>query len=162
MINAKLGSNAPLQYEHLPVSQIALDNQFIETSLDPKFNSYNIKEDELLDHLEDDKQIHARGGYVVEYHASELFPERWFDLVIVLRCDRNVLKKRLEQRQYALKKIVENMECEMWNVCLEEAQEAYKPQLIQEWKSSCVDELDENAEKLVNWVGSWIANSTQQ
>ena len=28
------------------------------------------------------------GGRVVEYHAADLFPERWFDLVLVLRVDK--------------------------------------------------------------------------
>jgi adenylate kinase len=35
---------------------------------------------------------------VVDFHGSEMFPERWFDLVVVLRTDNDVLYDRLEKR----------------------------------------------------------------
>ena len=38
------------------------------------------------------------GGTVVDYHSCEFFPERWFDLVLVLRTDTKTLYERLEQR----------------------------------------------------------------
>ena len=38
------------------------------------------------------------GGIIVDYHGADLFPERWFDLVIVLRSDNTVLYQRLESR----------------------------------------------------------------
>jgi broad-specificity NMP kinase len=50
---------------------------------------------QLLDELEDEMEV---GGAVVEYHGAELFPERWFDLVLVLRSDNGVLYERLESR----------------------------------------------------------------
>jgi len=34
----------------------------------------------------------------VEFHGSELFPERWFDLVLVLRCSNTTLYDRLQRR----------------------------------------------------------------
>lgn len=39
-----------------------------------------------------------QGGKIVDFHTCEVFPERWFDLVIVLRADNSVLYGRLEQR----------------------------------------------------------------
>ena len=38
------------------------------------------------------------GGIIVDYHGADLFPERWFELVIVLRSDNTVLYQRLESR----------------------------------------------------------------
>jgi len=38
------------------------------------------------------------GNTVVDYHSCELFPERWFQLVVVLRTDNSVLYPRLEER----------------------------------------------------------------
>jgi adenylate kinase len=52
-------------------------------------------EDRLLDELE---PIMARGNVLVEHHSVDLFPERWFDLVLVLRTDNKVLYDRLVQR----------------------------------------------------------------
>jgi adenylate kinase len=38
------------------------------------------------------------GGKIVDFHSCDIFPERWFDLVIVLRTDNGVLYPRLEAR----------------------------------------------------------------
>lgn len=49
----------------------------------------------MVDELEDRME---GGGYVVEYHSCDFFPERWFDAVFVLRTDNTLLYNRLEQR----------------------------------------------------------------
>lgn len=38
------------------------------------------------------------GGNIVEYHSCEFFPERWFDIVFVLRTDNTALYDRLTAR----------------------------------------------------------------
>ena len=58
------------------------------------FKNINFKF-QLLDHLE---PIMQAGGNVVEYHSCEFFPERWFHSVYVVKCDTNILFKRLEER----------------------------------------------------------------
>jgi adenylate kinase len=40
----------------------------------------------------------AAGGKIVDFHSCGIFPERWFDLVLVLRADTNVLYPRMEKR----------------------------------------------------------------
>lgn len=50
---------------------------------------------QLLDEMEN---MLAGGGNIVDFHSSELFPERWFDLVIVLRSDNKLLYDRLVAR----------------------------------------------------------------
>ena len=71
----------------------------------------------------------SAGGVVVDYHGADLFPERWFDLVVVLRTDNDVLYPRLEGRQYAPKKITENVEAEIMQVILDEARDAYAEEM---------------------------------
>lgn len=51
--------------------------------------------EQLLDELE---PIVAEGGIVLDWHTCEAFPERWADLVVVLRCDHTKLWERLEKR----------------------------------------------------------------
>lgn len=61
------------------------------------------------------------GGIIIDYHHSEFFPERWFDLVVVLRCaDTRVLYDRLTARNYSGKKLSDNMECEIFGTVAEE------------------------------------------
>lgn len=38
------------------------------------------------------------GGNVVDFHTCGLFPERWFDLIVVLRTDNAVLFDRMTKR----------------------------------------------------------------
>lgn len=40
----------------------------------------------------------SEGGVIVDYHGCDLFPERWFDIVFVLRTDNTQLYTRLEAR----------------------------------------------------------------
>jgi len=38
------------------------------------------------------------GGNVVDHHGCDFFPERWFDLVVVLQTENGILYERLHQR----------------------------------------------------------------
>jgi hypothetical protein len=49
----------------------------------------------LLDEIEDQVK---EGGYIIDWHACDLFPKSWIDLVVVLRASSKVLYDRLEQR----------------------------------------------------------------
>lgn len=40
----------------------------------------------------------ASGGVIIDYHGCDFFPERWFDIVFVLRTDNTVLYDRLSER----------------------------------------------------------------
>ena len=40
----------------------------------------------------------CEGGNIVDYHGCDFFPERWFDIVFVLRTNNTILYERLEQR----------------------------------------------------------------
>ena len=71
------------------------------------------------------------GGVVVDHHSSDFFPERFFDLVVVLQTDNTVLYDRLAKRGYSTKKIQENVQCEIMHVPIEEAQRSYKPEVVQ-------------------------------
>lgn len=50
---------------------------------------------QVIDELE---PLVAEGGVVLDWHTCDIFPERWIDLVVVLRCDHSVLWERLEMR----------------------------------------------------------------
>ena len=64
----------------------------LHSGRDAEFDSWILDEDKLCDELEDTM---AAGGNVVDFHSCDFFPERWFDLVLVLRTDNTVLFDRL-------------------------------------------------------------------
>ena len=49
----------------------------------------------LLDAIEDDAKA---GGCIIDWHACDLFPRSWVDLVVVLRAETSVLYDRLAER----------------------------------------------------------------
>lgn len=50
---------------------------------------------QLCDELED---MMTEGGVILDYHSCDFFPERWFDLVVVLQAETSVLYDRLTAR----------------------------------------------------------------
>jgi len=60
-----------------------------------EWQSWDVDDDKLLDELE---KVQEPGGKILDWHTCDLFPERWIDLVVVLRCDHSKLWERLEKR----------------------------------------------------------------
>ncbi len=98
------------------------------------------------------------GNLVADYHACELFPERWYDLVIVLRADTHVLYDRLKQRGYNEHKISQNVQCEIMQVVLDEAKESYAPEIVVELRSNSIHEMEQNVERVAQWYNQWITD----
>ncbi|KAJ2161377.1 factor activating pos9 [Coemansia sp. RSA 552] len=110
-----------------------------------EFDTYWLNEDKVVDEMED---MMAGGGMCVDFHTCGLFPERWFDLVVVLRADTAKIYDRLEKRGYRANKIQENIECEIMQVVLDEARESYRPELVMELTSDSVDHMEENVVRI--------------
>ena len=77
----------------------------------------------------------------MEHHVPELFPERWFDLVLVLRCNNTLLYDRLSQRGYTGPKLEDNLSAEIFQTILDEAREAYREEIVIELPSETEDQL---------------------
>ena len=97
----------------------------------------------------------ASGGKIVDYHGSDFFPERWFDIVFVLRTDNKILYDRLVARGYNGKKLEDNIDCEIFQTILEEARESYKPEIVHELQSNTSEQLKDNVIRMCQWVEQW-------
>lgn len=103
---------------HMEVGDLVKQHGFHE-GYDSEYQTYDVDEDALLDYLEpftgkvapepeEDENEEAtresddigddRGGLLLDWHSCEAYPERWIDLVVVLRCNHELLWKRLEKR----------------------------------------------------------------
>jgi len=61
---------------------------------------------------------------VIDSHISHHLSPKIIDLCVVLTCSNlQKLKKRLQQRKYSAPKVRENLEAEIFQICLTEAQE---------------------------------------
>ena len=69
------------------------------------------------------KNKKTKYGIIIDSHLSHYLPKRYVDLCIVTKCDLKELKKRLKKRKYSKSKIRENLDVEIFDICLNEAKE---------------------------------------
>ncbi|THH13983.1 hypothetical protein EW146_g6298 [Bondarzewia mesenterica] len=151
-----LAEESPIPLKHINVGDLIKEKSLHE-GFDEEWQSYTVDEDKassscLLDELE---PIVSEGGIILDWHTCELFPERWVDLVVVLRCNHTQLWERLEKRGYPLKKIQENNEAEIMDVVIEEARSSYAEEIVVELQSEGTEDLESNVSRIVQWIQAW-------
>ena len=91
----------------------------------------------------------------MDYHSSDFFPKRWFDYVIVLRCDTEPLYDRLTARGYSERKRSENIQCEIFGTVAEEAKESYDEGIVFEFQNNTQADLARNISEITVLVGKY-------
>lgn len=124
----------------------------LHNGYDEEWQSYIVDEDKVIDELE---PLIESGGLILDWHTCDAFPERWVDLVVVLRCNHTLLWERLEKRNYPLNKIQENNESEIMQTVLEEARESYASEIVVELQSESVEQMEQNVARIVAWIEQW-------
>lgn len=81
--------NSVLTPVHPPAPPFA-PPQELHSGWDDEFGCFIIDEDKVVDALEEEL---SAGGCLVDYHGCDFFPERWFDLVIVLQVRQRFLRR---------------------------------------------------------------------
>lgn len=138
---------------HLSINDVVKKHNIGETSPDPDDpHTKIVDEDRLLDCIENDLE---EGGQIIDWHACDLFPPSLIDLVCVIRCDNKLLYDRLKARGYGEKKLEENMDCEIMEVLLQEARDAYDEEIVVELKSEKTADIDANVERIETWIENW-------
>ncbi|PPJ51911.1 hypothetical protein CBER1_08804 [Cercospora berteroae] len=138
---------------HLSVNDVVKKHNIGEKSDDPSDpNLQIVDEDRLLDVIENDLE---EGGQIIDWHACDLFPPSLIDLVVVVRCDNGTLYDRLKARGYEEKKLQENLDCEIMEVLLQEARDAYEGEIVVELKSEQAEDIDGNVDRIESWVKQW-------
>lgn len=150
-----------LGLKHINVGELIQQHKCYDGH-DSTLDSHILDEDKLLDLMETLFQESAdeNVGIVADYHSCELFPERWFDLILVLRAKTDVLYDRLTGRGYNDKKRGENLEAEIMQVVLDEARESYDLEIVQEVQSNTVEDMESNVERCRAWVDQWVVNNS--
>mmetsp|Transcript_14412 Transcript_14412/g.25810 ORF Transcript_14412/g.25810 Transcript_14412/m.25810 type:complete len:191 (-) Transcript_14412:52-624(-) len=153
------GSNGQpaVAMRHVEINDVAKANGLMN-EMDKERGSYVLDEDKVCDALED--EMKAPGGAILATHSMvDYFPERWFDLVVVLKTDNTTLYDRLASRGYNDAKIQENVQAEIMMVLQEEARSSYDADIVQVLPSNTVAELESNVERIATWIRAWIADN---
>ena len=111
-----------------------------------EFDVPEFDEDMVCDELE--PLMSQRGGIILEFHSCDFFPERWFQLIVLLRCNNTQLFDRLQERGYKQNKIDENVECEILETLKDEVYESYEDAKILELQSNEVGDMQVNLEAI--------------
>ena len=152
----QLGRSTGLK--HLSINTVAQERGCI-SGKDTQLNSLIVDEDLLLDALEN--EVPTDGGYLIDWHACDLFPESWIDLVVVLRASTEVLYDRLVARGYKANKVEENIDAEVMQVLLDEARGAFDEGCVVELQSNGIEDLDGNVARIEQWVEKWKKDNAQ-
>ena len=141
---------------HVNVGEIIKEHKCYNGT-DEELDTHILDEDKLLDLIEPLFQEAAQEsvGIVADFHVCEMFPERWFDLVLVLRTTTEILYDRLTSRGYSERKRDENMESEIMQVILEEAREAYDPNIVHEIPSNTLEDSESAIVRVQEWTKQW-------
>jgi adenylate kinase len=61
-------------------------------------------------------------------------------------------------RGYTGKKLEDNVQCEIFQTILDEAKESYPPQIVFELQSNNPDDMENNIEKITQWIDQYKQN----
>ncbi|CAB3367142.1 Hypothetical predicted protein [Cloeon dipterum] len=142
-------------FEWIQIGNFAKENDCLD-EFDEEYKCPVLNEDRLIDELE---ETMSGGGVIVDYHGCDFFPERWFDIVFVLRTDNTQLFDRLRQRGYSGKKLEDNIQCEIFQTILEEAKESYAQEIVHELQSNTPEDMESNVERICSWVDLFLQNN---
>lgn len=142
-----------LGLRHVAVGAFARERALL-TDYNPRLDCHYLDEDGVLDALE---PLMADGGVLLDHHSVDWFPERWIQLVVVLRTSTHILHDRLTARNYTPTKRDENMQAEIMQVVFDEARESYPKVPLMELMSDSVEQQQSN----LSVVSKAIANLNQ-
>lgn len=111
-----------LNFEYVDVNKIIKKENLCE-SYDKKRDCMIVDENKLQKNLSEYIKK-SRRNLIIDSHMSYFIPSKLVNLCIITSCTIEKLRPRLEKRKYSKSKIKENLESEIFNVCLEEAKQA--------------------------------------
>jgi adenylate kinase len=104
-----------LDSKFISINQLVHSEKFIE-EYDEKRDTYIADFDKLIPYLIDaieKAQNEQNDFFFIEGHFADIVPNKFIDIVIILRCHPDILKKRLEKRGYKESKVIENLQAEI-------------------------------------------------
>ena len=144
--------------EHIDLGKLVREKG-LHDGYNEEFDCFMLNTDKVCDELEERMD---QGGVVLEAHSCDFFPERWFDLVVVLRTDNTVLYDRLEARKYKEAKVQENVEAEIMQVVLDEVRASYDEAITMVLTNDTLEQLQSNCQRVIDWLAEWVQEHPQE
>jgi adenylate kinase len=110
-----------LGYEYIDVNKLVKIHHIYD-SVDKERDSLVVDTDKLNKYLI--LLINkTKTGLIIDSHLSHFLSSKYVDLCVVCKCDLKTLKQRLTKRSYSPSKIRENLDSEIFDICLRESEE---------------------------------------
>ena len=109
------------EYSKEKLGEIAVKAVKMVTEEDGNIDRDNIKIEKRSGGSVEDSELIK--GIVIDSHLSHHLPKKLVSQCIVMRCSLKTLVRRLQKKGYSKRKIRENLEAEIFEVCLQEARE---------------------------------------
>jgi len=133
-----------LGYPVLDVNKFIKDKK-LQEGYDKKKKCYIVDTKKLnKEILKELKKVKANKpkGVIIDSHLSHYLPSKYVDLCYVTKCSLKTLEKRLKKKKYSKDKIRENLDCEIFDVCLNEALEKrHKIKIVETDKKIIFNEI---------------------
>lgn len=110
------------KYDYIDVNDVIKDKS-LEEGYDKKKDCKIIDTEKLAVELIKMIKV-SESSLVIDSHMSHYLPKRYVNLCLVTRCNLKDLKVRLEDRGYSDNKVRENLDSEIFEVCLQDAIES--------------------------------------
>jgi adenylate kinase len=101
--------------EIISLNELAISDKFsfeFDKERDTYIVDFEIFLPFILDKIKEIKNQNYK-YLIIESHFSDIIPNDYIDFVFILRCDPDELIKRLKEKNYNIKKIMENIQAEI-------------------------------------------------
>lgn len=101
--------------EIISLNELAISDKFsfeFDKERDTYIVDFEIFLPFILDKIKEIKNQNYK-YLIIESHFSDIIPNDYIDFVFILRCDPDELIKRLKEKNYNIKKIMENVQAEI-------------------------------------------------
>ena len=131
-----------LKFKYIDVNKLVKENKLRDKYI-KELDTYEVNINKLNKFLI--KLIKSSKNLVIDSHLSHYLSNNYVNYCVICKCDIKVLNKRLKLRKYSDIKIRENLDSEIFDVCLVEALEnKHKVIIVDTSKNSiskCVNEV---------------------
>jgi adenylate kinase len=134
---------------HLNLTDVAIENGFILEE-DRDRQTKVVDEDKLVLFIEDFLKTHL-SNVIIEGHYADIVPDELTTVFIILRTDPHVLEQRLQEKQFPISKIRENIQSEVLGTCTSFALETHDRAKIYEVDTSTAP-LEETVKLIQQYI----------
>jgi len=97
------------------------NNSIKKTSITKSNKKIKNNNNKLIRNEKNNKII--KKGIIIDSHLSHHLPRKYVDLCMITKCNLKVLEGRLKKKKYSKDKIRENLDAEIFDVCLIESKQ---------------------------------------